>query len=321
MPLAPLRFVPRFRRYLWGGRRLETLLGKSLPAGNDYAESWEVVERDGEQSVVAAGPWAGQTLGELRHQFGEELLGPVADRPFPLLFKFLDAHQKLSVQVHPNDTQAAQLNPPDLGKTEAWVILHADPGAYLYAGLKRGFDRAAFERELRRGTADLCLHRCEPQPGDCYFIPAGVLHALGEGLVVAEIQQASDTTFRLHDWNRLGADGRPRPLHLEAGLAVIDFDRGPVAPQRPLSTDRPSVQRLVRCPYFTLDRWQWSGTEAAGGDGRFHLLAVLEGEVTVAGDAANRPLRAGETMLLPASSGPTPCHAAHSATMLDIYLG
>ena len=152
-PLYPLRFEPLLKRYLWGGRRLETELGKSLGAGNDYAESWELVDRPQDQSRVSAGPLRGTTLGDLVRERGAELLGRHDPQPrFPLLIKFLDARQTLSVQVHPDDAQAAVLVSPDLGKTEAWVVLAAEPGSLIYAGLKRGFDRPAFERELRRGT-------------------------------------------------------------------------------------------------------------------------------------------------------------------------
>ncbi|MCA9268615.1 MAG: class I mannose-6-phosphate isomerase, partial [Planctomycetales bacterium] len=214
--LYPLRMQPLFRRYLWGGRRLQTVLDKPLGSGDDYAESWEIVDHGADQSVVAAGPLAGKPLADIVAQHTRELFGrhaPLAQ--FPLLFKLLDCNRNLSVQVHPNDQQAAALDPPDLGKTEAWVILDAAPGSVIYAGLERDCDAAALEQAISAGRVDACLGRFEPQRGDCVFIPAGTVHALGAGLLVAEIQQASDTTFRLFDWNRVGADGRPRPLHLE----------------------------------------------------------------------------------------------------------
>lgn len=319
--LYPLRFEPILRRYLWGGRRLETVLGKSLAAGNDYAESWEIVDHNRDQSVVSFGPLQGTTLSQLLKQRGAELLGRHAPaKQFPLLFKFLDANQNLSVQVHPNDQQAQRLQPPDLGKTEAWVVLHAEPNSVIYAGLKRGFDRAALERELHRGTAELCLHRIQPKSGDCIFIPAGVVHALGAGLLIAEIQQSSDTTFRLYDWNRLGPDGAPRALHVDQGLSVIDFQYGPVAPQAPQLTAFPFIERLVDCDKFVLDRWQWEGRQPIGGDQRLHILAVLSGTVRVAGDPSPFPLRAGQSALLPASMGTTKLEASDRTVMLDIYL-
>ena len=322
-PLYPLRFEPLYKRYLWGGRRLQDVLGKQLPAGDDFAESWEVADHASGQSVVAGGPLAGTTLQQLVTERGAELLGrhaPQSGSPparFPLLFKLLDAQKVLSVQVHPNDTAAAMLTPPDLGKTEAWVVLHAEPGSVVYAGLKRGFDRRALEREVVRGTSELCLHKFEPKVGDCIFIPAGVVHALGAGLVIAEIQQASDTTFRLYDWNRLGADGQPRPLHIQQSLDAIDYQIGPVNPVRPKVVESPGLRRevLVSCDKFVLERWQISAPQSLGGDGRCYLICVLEGEVDVEGDASSTPMRRGQTVLLPASVA-TRLSPSASATLL-----
>ena len=202
--LYPFRFEPLFRRYLWGGRRLQTVLGKTLGDENDYAESWEVVDHGNEQSVIQYGPMAGKNLREIVVKYGEQLLGQHHEQTqFPLLFKFLDAHHDLSVQVHPNDSQGALLEPPDLGKTEAWVIVEAEPEATVYAGLRPGVDRDVLSRAIADGTTKSCLHRFQAVVGDCIFIPSGTVHALGSGSVVAEIQQASDTTFRLFDWNRV----------------------------------------------------------------------------------------------------------------------
>ncbi len=319
--LYPLRFEPIFRRYLWGGRRLGTELGKPIGEGDDYAESWEVVDRGDDQSRVIAGPLQGVTLGELVHSRGKELFGRHDPQPrFPLLFKLLDAHQVLSVQVHPNDLQAARLAAPDLGKTEAWVVLAAEPGSVIYAGIKRGFDRPAFERELLRGTCHLCLHHFEPRAGDVVILPAGTVHALGAGLLIAEIQQSSDTTDRLFDWNRVDAGGRPRPLHIAEALTVIDWDRGPVQPQIPAATDQPHVERLVACDKFLLDRWRIDSPALLGGDDRFHLLSVIEGELDVAGDPLARPLHKGESMLLPAALGSVNISPRQTAVFVDAYL-
>jgi mannose-6-phosphate isomerase len=320
-PLYPLEFRPLLKRYLWGGRRLGSVLGKPLGEGDDYAESWEICDHGADQSIVAAGPLAGQTLGQLIAERGAELLGRHAPRSrFPLLFKFLDAQKTLSVQVHPDDARAARQTPPDLGKTEAWVVLAAEPGSLIYAGLKRGFDRHAFERELARGACELCLHRFEPKPGDCVFLPAGMVHAIGAGLLVAEIQQASDTTFRLFDWNRIGADGKPRQLHLNEAIEAIDYDLGPAAPQVPRPTDQAHVSRLVSCDKFVLDRWQFHQPQGTGGDRRCHLIAVLSGQVRVAGAADDKPLAAGSTMLLPAALGQVEIKPLGEAVVLDGYL-
>lgn len=318
--LEPLRFEPLFRRYLWGGRRLATQLGKPI-GEEDCAESWEIVDHGADQSIVVAGSQQGRTLRELVSEHGAELLGRHHPQSqFPLLFKFLDAQQTLSVQVHPNDEQAAQLDPPDRGKTEAWVILDAEPGSLIYAGLKQGVDRATLEQAIANGTSEACLHHFEPRPGDCLFIPAGTVHALGAGLLVAEIQQASDTTYRLYDWNRTDAQGRPRELHIDAGLEVINYTAGPSRPQQPQPTDRPYVARLVACDKFVLDRWIFEQPKTIGGDDRFHLLAVLQGSVEIAGDPVGKPLALGQTALIPACCGPLDLRPTEHTILLDMYL-
>jgi mannose-6-phosphate isomerase len=318
--LYPFRFQPIFRRYLWGGRRLGSVLGKAIGEEN-CAESWEVVDHGEDQSIVTDGPLAGTTLGQLVRDHGAELFGRDDPQPsFPLLWKFLDAAKMLSLQVHPNDEQAARLIPPDLGKTEAWVVLAAEPGSLIYAGLKRGFDRAALEREIHRGTCELCLHRFEPRVGDCVFIPAGTVHAIGAGLLVAEIQQASDTTYRLFDWNRVCPDGKPRELHVEQGLDAIDFGRGPVSPQQPMATDNPKSSRLVECDKFFLDRWQLDEPCYLGGDDRFHIIACLEGSAVVHRDPRGAALTKGETILLPAAAGAVEVQPLAPTVMLDAFL-
>ncbi len=322
IPLYPLRFRLLVRRYLWGGRRLETVLGKSLAAGNDYAESWEVCDHGDDQSIVDFGPLAGTSLGKLVRHRGEELFGhPQPQKCFPLLVKFLDAAQALSVQVHPNDAQAARQTPPDLGKTEAWVILAADPGSKLHAGLKPGVDRQQLADAVRDGTCEALLHSFEPKAGDCIFIPAGTVHAIGKGLLVAEVQQSSDTTFRLFDWNRVGPDGKPRALHVEQSLDAIDFDRGPISPQRPEPTGNPSVSRLVACDKFIIDRWDFKEGRAIGGDERFHIVCVLEGAVRMEGDPQIAPLSRGFCALLPASTGKVRLVPQGRTVLLDVYLG
>jgi mannose-6-phosphate isomerase len=171
---------------------------------------------------------------------------------------------------------------------------------------------------VRNGRTAACLHWFEARPGDCVFIPAGTVHALGAGLVVAEIQQASDTTFRLYDWDRVGPDGKPRPLHVEEALAVVDERQGPVRPVVPQPTDRPQVERLVACDKFVLDRWRLNGAAALGGDDRFHAMSVLEGAVRLEG--LGTPLERGQTVLLPACLGPCELAPEGQAVLLDFYL-
>jgi mannose-6-phosphate isomerase len=296
-------------------------LGK--PIGDETcAESWEIVDHHDDQSIVAAGPLKGTTLGTLVRERGAELLGrhAAAGGQFPLLMKFLDAQQNLSLQVHPDDRQAAVLDPPATGKTEAWVILDAEPGSLIYAGLKRGIDREAFRRELLRGTAELCLHRFEPRVGDCVFLPAGTIHALGAGLMVAEVQQPSDVTYRLFDWNRVDSEGRPRTLHIEAGLKCLDESRVEIGPQTPQPTALDHVTRLVACDKFVLDRWRFSATEAIGGDDRFHLVVVLDGEIQCRASEQTVNAVRGQTVLLPSSLGSVLLETRENTELLDIYL-
>jgi mannose-6-phosphate isomerase len=346
--LYPFRFRPVLRRCLWGGRRLATSLGKLLPPGNDWAESWEIVDHGTSQSIVEYGPLAGTTLHELVGRCGRELLGRHAPQPqFPLLLKFLDAADTLSVQVHPDDPQAAGLDPPDAGKTEAWLVIDAVPGSLIHAGLKPGVDRdrllaairqqpgcqgtgcpgtgtvpafASAKTGLSPSTLEDCLNSFAASPGDCVFLPAGTVHALGAGILVAEIQQSSDATFRLSDWNRLGPDGRPRPLHIEQGLDAVDFARGPVMPQRPRPTDRPQVSRLVECDKFVWDRLDLDSPMSIGGDDRCHILTVLEGGLQMEGDPANSVLPRGGSALLPASLGQVQLDPQGQTVLLDAYL-
>ena len=296
-------------------------MGKPIGPDGAYAESWEISDHGADQSVVEFGPLAGVSLQELVSRRGEELLGRHhPQQRFPLLVKFLDATDVLSVQVHPNDAIAAKLNPPDLGKTEAWVVMESEPEGVIYAGLKPGVDRDRLAEAIRRGNCQECLHRFHPTPGDCVFLPAGTAHTVGQGVLVAEIQQSSDATFRLFDWNRLGADGCPRPLHVEQSLEAIDYGRGPVAPQSIRPTQRPEVGRLVESKQFVLDRCSFSQPFLLGGDGRCHIVMVLHGAIEMEGDPAQTVLPRGGTALVPACLGPIRLTPQGPATILDAYL-
>ena len=318
----PLRFKPILKQYIWGGRRLGSMLCKPIGSENNYAESWEVVDHRDGQSIVRSGPHAGMSLGDLVSQLPEELFGTKQHDRFPLLFKFLDANKTLSVQVHPDDAYAQMMDPPDLGKTEAWVVVHADSESLLYAGLKHGTTQTDLENALDTGTVADVLNEIEVSDGDCVFIPAGTVHALGEGLVIAEIQQASNTTFRLFDWNRLGADGKPRDLHVKQSLEVTDFEKGPVRLQK---SDRIDDVRevLVECDQFQLQRW----TVTAGSEFDFHghdgfqIVSVLEGAVELARDPSASPLNMGETCLYPAACTNRRAAAVSDSVLLVIQDG
>ncbi|MEO0530544.1 MAG: type I phosphomannose isomerase catalytic subunit [Planctomycetota bacterium] len=321
-PDYPLRLRPILQEYLWGGRRLGSLLGKPIGSGDTYAESWEVVDHPDGQSVVENGPLAGKTLGELAEAYPGDLYGPTV-RPdrFPLLFKYLDAQKTLSVQVHPNDEQAAKQSPPDLGKTEAWLVVAAEPGSLIYAGLKDGVGRDDLAAALEAGECDRCLHAFEPSPGDCVFIPAGTVHALGAGLVIAEIQQASNTTFRLFDWNRVGKDGQPRPLHIEQSLAVTDYERGPVTPQNPEALPD-GGERLVTCDKFVFDRYaiDSDATVSLAADDGFRIVSLVEGTGTLSGEAFDESMTHGTALLLPAACSVAEFKATDDATLLSMRL-
>ena len=222
--LYPLTFQPIFKERVWGGRKLESLYGKQLPPAVPIGESWEISDRPGDVSVIANGPLAGRDLHWLMEHHRDELLGTAspANGRFPLLIKILDAQDTLSLQVHPPAHKALELMGEP--KTEMWYIVDATPDSELFVGLKRGVTRKDFEAKLRDGTVAECFHRERVGKDDAMFLPSGRVHALGAGLVIFEIQQNSDTTYRVFDWNRKGLDGKPRDLHIEQGLASIDFE-------------------------------------------------------------------------------------------------
>jgi len=307
-PLYPLRFKPILRRLIWGGRRLGTVLHKPIGDGLDYAESWEISDYRDQVSIVEQGSLAGTTIRDLIGGRGEELLGPALGPrdQFPLLVKFIDAHQDLSVQVHPDDGTGRRLA-GDNGKTETWVILEAEPASAIYAGLKQGVGRDEFARAIRAGEVEHLLHRFEPKQGDCILIEAGTVHAIGAGVLLAEIQEMSDATFRVYDWGRTGADGKPRPLHLREAMESIDFERGPV---EPITPEAESIagggmrEKLSRSPYFALERLTLSRPTSVGQPDRFTILMGLEGCSDVRDGAECVRLEFGQTLLLPAALGP-----------------
>jgi len=299
--LYPLTFQPIFKERVWGGRNLERLYGKKLPPGAVIGESWEVSDRPGETSVVTNGPLAGKDLHWLVANHQADLLGDAkleAGR-FPLLIKLLDAHDVLSLQVHPPASKAAELHGDP--KTEMWFIAEAGPGAHLHVGLRRGVTRADFERRIQDGSVAECFHRVPVRAGDAMFLPSGRVHAIGAGLVIFEIQQNSDTTYRVFDWNRVGLDGRPRELHVAQSLASIDFNDFEPA----LVTENEIVgpnfrsRLLVNHPLFRVEQFK---VQAAGTipirDSLMQIIGVVAGEVRLG--ASGQALRAGEFCLVPA---------------------
>jgi mannose-6-phosphate isomerase len=306
VPNSPLRFSPVFRSYIWGGSRLASVLGKSVPSDGIWAESWEVVDHGADQSVVSEGRFAGWSLHQLIESFPDEILGQHASqfKTFPLLLKYLDCQRVLSVQVHPNDGYAKKMTPPDLGKTEAWYVVDAQPDAKIYAGLKQDIDRAQLAQAIAEGRTEDCLHVVHAKAGDCIFIPAGTVHALGDGLLIAEIQQASDTTFRLFDWNRVDADGKPRPLHIEQALDVIDYASGPVAKCSAVDAGTTGLSNLVTCDKFVLQKCESSQSYSLPQDGRFRIVTVPKGVAQLTFGDQVMSLEVGQTVLVPADHVP-----------------
>jgi mannose-6-phosphate isomerase len=322
VPLYPLRFEPILRRLIWGGRRLGTILHKPIGLESDYAESWEISDYHDKVSVVNEGPLAGTNLRELLGARSQELLGPALGTrdQFPLLVKFIDAHEPLSVQVHPDDETGRRLA-GDNGKTETWVILAADPGSWIYAGLKRGVGPEELKQAIQTGAVERLLHRFEPRPGDSILIEAGTVHAIGAGVLLLEIQQMSDATFRVFDWNRVGDEGKPRPLHIREAMESIDFDRGPVNPITPQSEEMPGGagfrEYLARSPYFALERLRWSRPAPVGQPDRFTIVVGLEGRSELIQGTQRVRLDFGQTLLLPAAVGPCEVVPHGGATILS----
>jgi mannose-6-phosphate isomerase len=295
MPTKAISLLPEYREYVWGGQRLRP--------GQKTAEAWIIYEGD----VIDNGPWAGLTLGEAAGRYPAELLGskPIArtGQRFPLLIKLLDCADWLSVQVHPNDELAVKLEGPgQFGKTEAWHFLEAEPKAEILGGLKPGTTPETLTRAIRGGGLLEIVQHLPIQSGDSILIPAGMLHALGPGLLLYEIQQTSNITYRVFDWNRPASAGRP--LHIEQSLAVTNPNlTGKVIPPQPFQDGK--RRPLIQCPYFTLELAGSSGQPLlldTGGES-FHALTVIHGQACAAGDNWSVTLGLRETVLIPAAAG------------------
>jgi mannose-6-phosphate isomerase len=321
--LGPLEFEPILKERVWGGHRLAQQYGKHAPPGQLIGESWEISDRPEGGSVITNGPQAGQDLRWVMQHHRVELLGRAAStcNRFPILCKILDADQKLSLQVHPPSSIAAQLGGEP--KTEMWFIAYAEPGAELYVGLRRGVTRALFERKIADGTVADCFHRVAVQSGDVMFLPSGRVHALGAGLVIFEIQQNSDTTYRVFDWNRVGLDGKPRDLHIEQSLACIDFnDFEPGLVQSAWRTF-PGLRRktLVRSALFQADLVGLPPHSAVAMEGgELRILAVVEGTIEVTSEEQTLRLGAGQFGLLPAALRGVSMSCSAPATLLEVTL-
>lgn len=330
-PLYPLLFEPPLKDYVWGGRNLAQRFGRILPPDTPIAESWEIAAHPDGTGTVANGPLTGTDLQTLVDRLGADLVGTrsawATERgKFPLLVKLLDANQALSVQVHPDDAYALAHEGNELGKTEMWVVLHAEPGAGIILGVKDGVSAESFRTALAAGALEPLLHRLPVQSGDFVCVPAGTLHAILDGLIIAEIQQNSNTTYRVYDWNRPGKDGRPRPLHVDKALDVIDF--GCVEPTIGTAQPLPAAtgvrrERLCHNRYFSVERWQLPAGGAWDGatDGStFEIWGTLSGSATVSGGGMDVALPAVQFALLPAGIGRFRLTTTAPTTLLRAYV-
>jgi len=320
--LYPLTFHPIFKERVWGGREIEKLYGKKLPPGKRIGESWEISDRPNDESVVANGKFAGKNLHWLMENHAAEILGgakPATGNRFPLLCKILDARDKLSLQVHPPANRAAELKGES--KTEMWFIADAAPGTELYVGLKRDVTRAEFEKKISDGSVADCFHRIPVRAGDTMFLPSGRVHAIGAGLVIFEIQQNSDTTYRVFDWNRVGLDGKPRELHVAQSLASIDFNdfEPKLVSEKYSSEGKIKTRSLVHDPLFNVENLEIkSGAVAKLKEQKLQIVAAVNGQIEIKNDSTIVNLSAGQFCLIPASLERTEILAKSDAVLLRV---
>jgi mannose-6-phosphate isomerase len=322
--LYPMRFEPICQYRIWGGRRLAGLLSTPLPGDGPIGEAWLLSDRDDHPSVVADGPLKGQTIKQLLAQYPEQMLGKLIGRfpRFPLLLKFLDTRVTLSVQVHPSDEQTDYIPAGESGKTEAWVVLEAAHDARIYAGLKPGITAKSLRAALADGSAPECLASFSPQVGDGVLLPAGTVHSLG-GLVVFEVQENSDVTFRLYDWDHVDPQThQPRPLQVEQAMACIDWKQGAITATTPVveETEPARRERLFGCEQFRL--WRISGESpfTVGAEQIPRVLVCVGGQGKLESVGADFAIRRGDTLLLPAAVGTCLFRPDGAAVLLEIAL-
>lgn len=300
--MSMLKLKPALKDNLWGGTRLKT--DYKMETDMDIiAEAWVLSCHKSGPSVVANGELAGLTLPEAIEKLGDDVLGTKgkAFEFFPILIKLIDAKDDLSIQVHPSDEYALEVE-KEYGKTEMWYVVDCDPGAHLYYGFNRQVDKEEFARRIADNTITDVLNKVEVKPGDCFFIEAGTIHAIGSGILIAEIQQNSNTTYRVSDYGRLGADGKPRELHIDKAKEVTVLDE-PEYPYGQIASEN-GVARLASCKYFTVDKLDVDGSARITVDGdSFASLLCLNGEVEVANGGETLTLVPGDCVFIPAASG------------------
>lgn len=309
LSLEPILFEPILQPRRWGGDRLATCLGKQLPHPDGvFGESWELVDRHDYQSRILDGEHAGKSIRELIQLNGEQIFGRSGceNKQFPFLIKFLDCQHSLSVQVHPNDDHAKASHPQETGKNEAWIILEAEPDSVVYAGFQPGTTTRAIREAIAACRLQDLLKTYPARSGDCFFIPAGTVHAIGAGLVVAEVQQPSDVTYRLYDWGCVDQQGQPRPLHIEEALACItlDDDFNPLVPRQPEHDSPDQPAQSIVSPYFQIDVYQFSqGKLQVSHKDECLVMMMLAGSGAMQSGVTRRDVKLGQTWLLPACNG------------------
>jgi mannose-6-phosphate isomerase len=306
---GPLFLEPLYFSYVWGAPLEQSWLisrfGRQTPPGIDrIAESWEVVGLDAELSnKLLSIQEPVLTLYDVLVQDPQAIFGS-SDSPtkFPIIVKYLDIFERLSVQVHPDDATAERLGFGPFGKSEIWIVLEADPAARIWAGFANPVSRAIVEEAITSGELVGLLQEYTPRPGDCYFFPPGTVHAAQGHLLVAEVQDASQLTFRIFDWNRIGPGGQPRPLHIAQALEAIDYRQGPIRRVRVFDGERRAgALRLASCPKFLVIHWRIESPITLTSEGRFLVISLLEGELKVRGTSFDMRVGAGQTFLIPAS--------------------
>ena len=294
--MYPLKFEPIYKHRIWGGQKLREVFGKDFPKNEKIGESWELADLPEDKSIITNGELAGQTLISAIEKFPLEITGTkYFTEPFPLLIKFLDAQDILSVQVHPDEQTCQRLGEGE-PKTECWYIISGEPEAMIYKGVKKGVTKSQFASAIEKGDVEDLLVKVQVKAGECHFLPAGTAHAIGPGLLIAEIQLPSDTTYRIFDWNRTDENGNARELHIEQALESIHFNMS--EDELPVTT----VGRIVDCEYFRIDKGhQAKNCEVLLSPDRMKTLIFLSGHGAILGTEVEAvEFKAGDCILIPA---------------------
>ena len=323
--LPPLNFEPIYKEKVWGGRALEKKLAKKIPHGVNIGESWELSAVPGDESTALSAPYSGKTLPFIFEREKERLVGKGRLPFFPLLYKFIDSHEKLSIQVHPKDRPAQAGTPEVFGKTECWFVVDAKPDAHIICGFQKGTSLQDVKDALKQDRLPEVCNFVPVTSGDVVFVPGGTVHALLENVLIYEVQQTSDTTFRLYDWGRIDKNGVSRPLHVREALRSIDVnghDRHAIAPVA--VANEKGVYHAVRvaCRFFALEEYRLAASSALALSPKnsFQVVTMLYGELAYPGAGGEERLAKGQTALIPACLGPLPLHSEGPAHFLVSYV-